>query len=219
MQTDTAPTDYAPGQKPGPQFTRALRRAARDPACVRDERGTVWRATTYEARRADVARYATRQQVVRTKALQARAAAEAAVKDAQRAYDIAEAGPDKSEHVRALGTLRHAELALEGLVAEPLPEVPRVPPAGKPVEPPYVGGDALVTNRVSRPAGTRAEHRREFPGGMPADVAERLDVRARRCAAREDRAQWRRSLTGRLTRARRREMADAAWRAIDAAVG
>lgn len=186
MQTDTAPAKYAPGQKPGPQFTRALRRAAtRDPACVRDERGTIWRATTHEAHRADVARYATRQQVARTKALQARAAAEAAVKDAQRAYDAIKDG-GVGKRLRALGALRHAEHALAWLVAEPLPEVPRVPPAGKPVEVPYVGGDTLVVNRQAGwPAGTRAEHRREFPGGMPADVAECLGARARRCAARE----------------------------------
>ena len=216
----TTPTDYAPGQKPGPRFTRALRRAATDPACVRDERGTVWRATTHEAHRVDVARYATRQQVARTKALQARAAAADAVKDAQRAYDAVKDGPDKGERVRALGALRHAEHALAWLVAEPLPEVPRVPPAGKPVEVPYLGGDALVTNRqAARPAGMRAEHRRTYPDGMPADVAERLGARARRCAAREATVAFRRVCTGRLTRARRREMVAAAWRAIDAAVG
>ena len=209
MQTDTAPTDYAPGQKPGPRFTRALRRAAtRDPACVRDERGTVWRATTHEAHRADVARYATRQQVARTKALQARAAAEDAVSVAQDALCDAELELKEAEEKRDAGALysgrlhvklrtsevRRAEKTLRDARAfaaavesdEGLPPLPEVPPAGKPVEPPYVGGNALATNRqASQPAGTRAEHRRTYSGGMPADVAERLDVWARRCAARE----------------------------------
>lgn len=35
------------------------------------------------------------------------------------------------------------------------------------------------------PAGTRAEHRRTYPAGMPREVATRLHKRAVRCAVRE----------------------------------
>lgn len=183
------PTAYAPGQKPGPKFARALRRAAEhdlreqsDPL-VRDAAGATWRRTHHEGHRAAVARHATAQQVARTKLLRARSDAANAATAAQEAH----AAAPSPETERAFA---QAKEALERLVAAPLPEVPPVPKAGQPVEIPYVGGDALRVNRYAdKPAGTRAEHRRTYPGGMPADVSARLSARAKRAAEREQ-VQW-----------------------------
>lgn len=64
-----------------------------------------------------------------------------------------------------------ARLYLADLERLPLPEVPPVPPAGKPAEIPYVGGAALVVNRYAHlPAGTTAARRREptATGWLPA---------------------------------------------------
>lgn len=162
--TPTAP-DYAPGQHPGPQFARALRRAAerdlrdQSDALVRDAAGVTWRRTRHEGHRAAVARYATSQQVARTKLLRARQEAADALKTAQEARDkVAAEGGDAHA---AAAELRRAKATVDRLAAEPLPEVPPVPKAGQPAEPVYVGGARLVVNRYAdRPAGTCAPSKR-----------------------------------------------------------
>ena len=81
MRTDTAPAKYAPGQKPGPSSPCALRRSRhpRSRVCARRAQDHLARDDARGHSRADVARYATRQQVAGPRR-QARAAAEAAVR-------------------------------------------------------------------------------------------------------------------------------------------